>query len=341
MMSNKRHYTIPIFVPELACPHQCVFCNQREISGQHHIPRPQEIRQTIDDYLASMPQGNRWVEVGFFGGSFTGIPMAQQTAYLSIAHHYLKNGKIQGIRLSTRPDYIDSRVLDMLNSYGVSTIELGAQSTHDSVLRKSGRGHSRADIRNASEAIVAAGFRLGLQMMIGLPGDSYELSMQTAHDIADWGAHESRIYPCLVVKNTQLAQQYSAGRYQPLPLAQAVSWSKDIWLFLESRAVKVIRIGLHASEAFDSGEGLLAGPYHPSFKALVLTELWHDIISHALIQQAAPKNQLKTIYVPPQAMAVAVGQSATNKQRLQAAYGAIKIKPQAQLKDRECYVDIS
>ncbi len=334
-----KHYTIPIFVPELACPHQCSFCNQRKISGQAHIPNPEEAYQKIEDYLQSMPKDKeKWVEIGFFGGSFTGIPMAQQEAFLSIAKKYIENHDIQGIRLSTRPDYINQEVLDFLQYYKVSTIELGAQSTHNEVLEKSERGHSKADIKTAALAIKKAGFRLGLQMMIGLPLDSYKRSMQTARDIVAWGADESRIYPCLVVRHTQLAKEYLKGHYQPLSLDTAVAWSKNIWLYLESQGVNVIRIGLHPSEEFETTKGLLAGPYHHSFKALVMTEIWYDILSQKL-NEVEQHSTLKTVYVPPKAMAVAVGHHTRNKTRLRTTFGAVNIKPDPKLKNRECYVD--
>lgn len=333
-----KHYTIPIFVPELACPHRCAFCNQRHISGQRHIPHLQEAKSKIENYLQSIPQVDRRIEIGFFGGSFTGIAIEQQAAFLSLAQPYLQKGDIQGIRLSTRPDYIDKSILQFLKDYGVSTIELGAQSTHREVLRLSERGHSVADIKQASEAIKTAGFNLGLQMMLGLPGDSYERSMQTAKDIVAWGADESRIYPCLVVKNTQLAKDFMMGKYKPLSLSQAVEWSKDIWTYFQANGVIVIRIGLHPSEEFESKDSLLAGPYHHSFKALVMSAQWYDILDN-LLKNNNKNKSLKTIYVPHKAMSVAIGQNAINKNRLAATYGPIQIKPNPLLQNKECYVD--
>ncbi|MBO4806521.1 MAG: radical SAM protein, partial [Paludibacteraceae bacterium] len=166
-----KHSNIPIFIPELACPHQCIFCNQAKISGQLQIPQPQEVPQIIETHLATMNDG-REIEVAFFGGSFTGIPLDLQEQYLAQAHAYLQQGRIHGIRLSTRPDYINGRVIELLKRYGVTTIELGAQSTNDDVLLASGRGHKSEDIRKASDLILKNGFHLGLQMMIGLPHDT-------------------------------------------------------------------------------------------------------------------------------------------------------------------------
>ena len=176
---NPRHYTIPILIPQLACPFQCVFCNQEKITSRGHIPSISETRNTIEEYLSSFPKGKKHIEIGFFGGNFTGIPQDEQEIFLQIAHSYLENGKIQGIRLSTRPDYIDKKGLHLLQRFGVTTIELGAQSLDDEVLKQCERGHSAKDIEMASQMITAAGFRLGLQMMIGLPGDSLDKAIFT------------------------------------------------------------------------------------------------------------------------------------------------------------------
>ncbi len=276
-----KHSNIPIFIPELACPHQCVFCNQAKISGQMSVPTPEEIPAIIDTYLSTMNDG-REVEVAFFGGSFTGIPLDLQERYLAEAHRYLREGRICGIRLSTRPDYINDAVLDLLKRYGVTTVELGAQSTNDDVLLASGRGHKADAIRRASERILANGFHLGLQMMIGLPHDTYERSRQTVEDIILLGADNTRIYPTLVIKGTQLAKRYESGHYVPLDLPTALSWSKDFYLRFEAAGVNVLRVGLHASEELTPERSLLAGPYHRSFKELMMTEIWADILAEKL-----------------------------------------------------------
>ncbi|MEE3484162.1 MAG: radical SAM protein [Bacteroidales bacterium] len=276
-----KHSNIPIFIPELACPHQCIFCNQAKISGQQNIPQPQDIPDIIDTYLSTMNDG-REIEVAFFGGSFTGIPVTLQEQYLIQANHYLKEGKISGIRLSTRPDYINEQILELLKHYGVTTIELGAQSTNDDVLLASGRGHKSDAIKRASEAILSKGFHLGLQMMIGLPHDTYERSRQTVEDIISLGADNTRIYPTLVIKGTQLAKLYALGKYQPLDLDTAVSWAKDFYLRFESQNITILRVGLHASEELSYEKSLLAGPYHKSFMELMMTEIWADILQKKL-----------------------------------------------------------
>lgn len=195
-----KHYTIPIFIPELACPHQCVFCDQRKISGQQEIPNIDDINKKIKAYLKTIPEKRSRVEIGFFGGSFTGLPMDQQEMYLKAAAEFVKGRRVEGIRLSTRPDYINREILDLLKKNKVITIELGAQSMDPGVLAKSGRGHSVEDIEKASKMIIDDGFELGLQMMIGLPGDTLEKAKHTAKKIVELGARNTRIYPTLVIK---------------------------------------------------------------------------------------------------------------------------------------------
>lgn len=286
-----KHSNIPIFIPELACPHQCIFCNQAKISGQQEIPQPEEIPAIVEQYLSTMNDG-REVEIAFFGGSFTGIPMDLQERYLREAFPYVEQGRVRGIRLSTRPDYISGPVLDLLERYGVKTIELGAQSTNDDVLLASGRGHKREAIWRASEQIRRRGFHLGLQMMIGLPHDTYERSRQTVEDIISLGADNTRIYPTLVIKGTQLAKLYEMGRYAPLDMATAVSWAKDFYLRFEEAGLTVLRVGLHASEELTPEKSLLAGPYHRSFKELVMTEVWRDILRSGLSDYAGESVRL-------------------------------------------------
>lgn len=276
-----KHSNIPIFIPELACPHQCIFCNQAKISGQQVIPQPEDIPSIVDTYLNTMNDG-REVEIAFFGGSFTGIPLDLQERYLQKAYKYLQEGKICGIRLSTRPDYINPRVIDLLKRYGVTTIELGAQSTNDDVLMASGRGHKSDAIRQAADMIHSAGFHLGLQMMIGLPHDTYERSRQTVDDIISLGADNTRIYPTLVIKGTQLAKLFELGRYTPLDLDTAVAWAKDFYLRFESAGLTILRVGLHASEELTHEKSLLAGPYHKSFKELMMTKIWAEILNKEL-----------------------------------------------------------
>jgi len=331
-----KHYTIPIFIPELACPHQCVFCDQRKISGQQEIPSVDDIQKKIKTYLDTIPKKRDCVEIGFFGGSFTGIPYEQQKEYLETASAFVKINKVDSIRLSTRPDYIDETILALLKENYVETIELGAQSMDDIVLLKSGRGHSVKDVETASEMILNAGFKLGLQMMIGLPGDTREKALNTAHKIASLGADNTRIYPTLVIKGTQLEQLYLQGKYQAMELQEAVSWSKDLLLFFEEANVNVIRLGLHPSEELNSDHSLVAGPYHPSFKELVMTEIWEKhLFDHIEIK---PFKSI-IIYVAQDQLNFAIGHKKANTKLLEKHFVSVKIKPDLKLINRTFYVD--
>jgi len=276
-----KHNNIPIFIPELACPHRCVFCNQSKISASLSIPEPEGIGEIIEKYIQSTTEP-REREIAFFGGNFTGIPIELQKRYLQAAQTYILSGHVSGIRLSTRPDYINPTILKMLKKYHVLAIELGAQSTDDTVLRKSGRGHTARDIQEASKMILDTGFELGLQMMIGLPGDTAEKSMQTARDIVAFGAQTTRIYPTLVIQETQLSNWYHNQKYFPLSLDEAVLLSKNLYRYFEASQVRVIRVGLHPSEELSPEKSLIAGPFHKSFKELVMTDLWKDILSKKL-----------------------------------------------------------
>ena len=312
----KKHSNIPIFIPELACPHQCVFCNQQKISGTFSSPKPEEIVEIIEKYLATMSTEKR-VEIAFFGGSFTGISIDLQEQYLKIAHQYIQTKKVSGIRLSTRPDYIKQEILDLLKKYGVSTIELGAQSTNDDVLRKSGRGHNFESIKTASELILKNGFELGLQMMIGLPSDSLERTIQTANDIVNLGASSTRIYPTLVIKETALAKLYEKGNYSPLSLENAVLWTKEIVQRFEKNNVKILRVGLHPSEELSYEKSLVAGPYHIALNEMVMTEIWNDLLIKRLKDWKIRRFEDLKIFVNLQQLNYAIGYQQKNRKTLQ------------------------
>lgn len=312
-MKLMKHYNIPVFIPELACPFQCVFCNQQKITGKQMVPDDQEILQIIENHLATFKEKKRHVEIGFFGGSFTGIPAKEQAHYLDLVQPYLENGKVDGIRLSTRPDYIDEKILDLLKQKNVTTIELGAQSMADEVLKASGRGHTARQTEDAARLVSDYGFDLGLQMMIGLPGDTAEGSLYTARRIVELGASNTRIYPTLVIKDTALHHLYNKRKYQPLSLEEAIDRTKELILFFEKHNVQIIRIGLHPSEGLLSGDELVAGPFHPSFKELVMTEIWNDLLKPLLYGNTTKEIEIR---VPEKEFNYAIGYHSKNKKML-------------------------
>ncbi|NEW79977.1 MAG: radical SAM protein [Gelidibacter sp.] len=333
-MKSKKHCNIPIFIPQLACPHQCVFCNQEKISATFSVPKPNEIAAIIDDYLETIPN-NKEINIAFFGGSFTGIPRNEMIAYLEAAYEYVKDGKVQGIRLSTKPDYITDDILDILEKYGVTSIELGAQSTNNKVLLKSGRGHKFDAIEKAANLIRKRDFELGLQMMLGLPYDTLELAIQTAKDIVRLGADTTRIYPTVVVKGTVLEKMYERGDYKVFSLDEAILWSKEVLKIFNAASIKVLRVGLHPSEELELGKSLVAGPIHPSFKEMVLTALWGDILYEKL-----EKKGHSIVSVSSKQLNYAIGYKGKNRNDLKMKGFDINFVVDSFLKDFElnvCY----
>ncbi|WP_372767365.1 elongator complex protein 3 [Lutibacter sp.] len=333
-MKSKKHCNIPIFIPQLACPHQCVFCNQEKISATFSVPKPNEIAAIIDAYLETIPN-NKEINIAFFGGSFTGIPRNEMIAYLEAAYEYVKEGKVQGIRLSTKPDYITDDILDILEKYGVTSIELGAQSTNNKVLLKSGRGHKFDAIEKAANLIRKRDFELGLQMMLGLPYDTLELAIQTAKDIVRLGADTTRIYPTIVVKGTVLEKMYERGEYKVLSLDEAILWSKEVLKIFNAASIKVLRVGLHPSEELELGKSLVAGPIHPSFKEMVLTALWGDILYKKLVKKGQ-----SIVSVSSKQLNYAIGYKGKNRNDLKTKGFDINFVVDSFLKDFElnvCY----
>jgi histone acetyltransferase (RNA polymerase elongator complex component) len=316
----QKHYTIPVFVPELACPNRCVFCNQQKISGHILIPTEAEIRQQIDEYLESFT-ADAHVELGFFGGSFTGIAVDEQIMFLKIVQPYLEKGLIHGLRVSTRPDYISEQTLDLLKQHHVSTIELGAQSLDEDVLLLTKRGHTIADVENAASLIKAYGFSLGLQMMTGLPGDTLEKTLFTANRIVELGADNTRIYPTLVIKNTELEELYLSGQYTPLTIEEAVDRVKQVIPIFEAAGIVILRIGLHPSEGLLNGTDLLAGPFHPSFRELVESALWGDLFKPLYKLEGGINIE---ITIPTHQRTMAIGFQAANKKLLEQKFRKVK-----------------
>ncbi len=314
-----RHFTIPIFIPELACPNRCVFCNQQKISGKLTQPTVDEVHKIIQAHLKTLPKNDSHIDIGFFGGNFTGISAEVQERYLQSVQQYLQTNQIQEIKLSTRPDYIDNKKLDLLKKYRVSCIELGAQSLDHEVLQASGRGHSVEDVERASDLIQNHGFELGLQMMIGLPLDTFEKSVDTAKKIVSLGAKNTRIYPTLVITDALLADLYRNGNYEPLSLNQAIDWVVELLPIFETASVKVLRIGLHPSEGLLNGDNLLAGPFHPAFGQLVESKYWGKRFEKELLQlfkYQIFKNKTLTIQTATRQRTAAIGFRAENKKEL-------------------------
>ena len=275
-------YIIPIFVPHLGCPNDCVFCNQKSISGQKKNITKDEVKNIIDNYLKNIKDNENEKEIAFFGGSFTGIEEEKQEELLSIAYEYVKSGKVNSIRISTRPDYINKQILKRLKKYKVKTIELGVQSANDYVLEKAQRGHTFEDVKKASKLIRLYGFKLGHQMMVGLPESTEEDEINTAKALIKLKPKMVRIYPVLVIKGTKLEKDYEEGKYTPFTLARAIETCKKLVRMFADKKIDIIRVGLQNTDEItdpnDKNSEVVAGPYHPAFRQLVESEMWYDVI---------------------------------------------------------------
>ncbi|HNX60326.1 MAG TPA: radical SAM protein, partial [Spirochaetota bacterium] len=280
----KTHITIPFFIPHEGCINQCVFCNQGRISGRTSPVEPSAVRATVLKYIEGIPSGTI-VEAAFFGGSFTAIPADRQEALLNEAFACLREGLISNIRLSTRPDCIDTGVIERLSRYGVRTVELGAQSFDDEILIRSKRGHSRADIFRASDLLVRGGFELVLQLMIGLPGETPSTIRESAASAASLSPAGVRIYPTLVVAGTELAKLFESGEYIPLSMDKAIAYSAELISFFELKGIRVLRTGIHPMEHAE--ESVIAGPYHPAFGFLARSRVRRNELEKILPRSAS------------------------------------------------------
>ena len=266
---SKNYYIIPVFISHQGCPHQCVFCNQDRIAGVYDEVTAEDVRERIDSYLDTMNTKNSTIEVSFFGGTFTAIPVIKQKELLAVAREYKNKGLIHKIRLSTRPDAINGYILSYLKEFKVDIIELGVQSLDDNVLRLAGRGHSAYDVENASRLIKAEGFTLGHQIMPGLPGDTKEIDLATIKKSIEMKPDIARIDPALVIKDTPMETMYNRGEYEPYSLDMAVEVSREMLKLYNAAKVKVIRIGLQPTDTIAEGKDVVAGPFHPAFRELV------------------------------------------------------------------------
>lgn len=275
-----RHSNISIFVPHLGCPNACSFCNQHTISGEKTAPDASEVRRLLSESYDRIKDKQN-TQIAFFGGSFTAIDEDYMLSLLKTAFEFVGKNGFSGIRISTRPDFIDSQILDTLKRYGVTSIEIGAQSMCDEVLCANNRGHTEKDVENASRLIREYGFELGLQMMTGLYKSDSEKDMLTAQKIILLKPDTVRIYPVCVLKNTYLARLYNEGKYALSPFDDMVSLCADLLLMFESAGIKVIKCGLHASDGVE-GE-LVAGYYHPAFRELCEGRIYRNAMDKIIL----------------------------------------------------------
>lgn len=306
-----RKYNVPIFVSHCGCPHDCAFCNQKKITGRKTDISPKEAEKNIAEYLENIPDDELCsIEIAFFGGSFTGIEKERQIEFLKAANKFFP--KVSGIRVSTRPDYISNEILEMLKSYNVTSIELGVQSTNDKVLEMNRRGHTFEDVKNAVSLIRNFNFELGLQMMVGMYGSDEKKDLQTAKDIISLKPDTTRIYPTVTLKETALEILYEKGEYKPYSIERAAEISAKIIELFRENNVKVLRIGLHASEELGGG-AVVAGPYHPAFGEIAESIIYRHKIENDIISKGI-KNSVYTVKCGKSEVSKIMGHKKSNKE---------------------------
>ncbi|MBO4693229.1 MAG: radical SAM protein [Clostridia bacterium] len=324
------HSNISVFVPHVGCPNMCSFCDQRHITGVKVAPATQDVKNAVNTALSSKNYDPKTTEIAFFGGSFTAINRNYMFSLLDVAYSFVKNGVVSGIRVSTRPDAISDEILNALKSYGVTSIELGAQSMDNEVLKANNRGHTAEDVEKASELIKEYGFSLGLQMMTGLYGDNDEKTLNTAEKIIRLKPETVRIYPTIVLKDTTLAALYADGYYKPQTVDEAVSICTKLLKMFFTAGIKVIRLGLHSIDT----DAYVGGPWHPAFSELCFSEIFLEKALGVLGEKGEYR-----LFVSPENLSKMIGQNKENIKRLKDMGYVCRVMPDSSLKSDEIYAE--
>ena len=327
---SAKHSNISIFVPHIGCPNKCSFCNQRYITGVCKAPRAQDVIDAVTTAVNSQNYDAKTTEIAFFGGSFTAINRNYMTSLLEIASNFVKEGKVSGIRISTRPDAIDDEILYLLKEHNVTAIELGAQSLNDRVLRLNNRGHKAEDVSNAAKLIKEHGFELGLQIMTGLYADSDSSAVRTAEKVIQIKPDTVRIYPTIVLKNTDLAALYLDDKYKPQTLDSAVNLAAKLYKMFCDAGIKVIRLGLHSIEE----TAFIAGPWHPAFSELCQSQ----IMLNDVLKKLTTKGKY-IIYVGKSDVSKMIGQKKSNINFLADRGYYCKVKVKSELSNLETEIE--
>ena len=312
---------IPVFVAHKGCPNSCVFCNQIKISGAKDEINEENLRKLLSEAVEKV--GNSRTQIAFFGGSFTGIDKEIMERYLSIANEYVRKYALDGIRLSTRPDYIDGGILNILRSYGVKTIELGVQSMDDRVLLINERNMTSDIIRKSCNLIKEYGFELGVQLMTSMYGSDYETDIYSAREAVKLNPDFVRVYPTVVISGTKLFELWQTGKYKTRTLDETVEICAEILGIFEDNGIEVIRMGLMTNEDINCEK--VIGAYHPAFGELVFAKRYYDIISKKL-KSKETANKILTIFCPNTLTSKIAGHKKSNIERLKSEYGFKDIK---------------
>jgi histone acetyltransferase (RNA polymerase elongator complex component) len=280
--NSHKPFIIPIFLPHAGCPQRCVFCDQSSITGVRSTQSQKNVCNQIEAFLRFKSARRNRIQIAFFGGNFLGMPADEIKRLMAVAAEYVRTGRVNSIRFSTRPDTIDHQRLDLIKNFPVATIELGVQSMDERVLSTTKRGHSALETEKAIGRLKELSYEIGVQLMVGLPGDTPERSIASAQRIARLKPDFIRIYPTVVLAGSPLAAWYRKGDYVPLSIEKAVSHTKKLYLLFKNENIPVIRMGLQATVDLENGSTILAGPYHPAFGHQVYAEVFLDMAVAAL-----------------------------------------------------------
>lgn len=326
MNRHSKRGIVPIFIPHKGCPHACVFCNQHQITGS---------ASALPDQIETLVEGIKdnfdIVEVAFYGGSFTALPLDEQSAYLEVAKALKVEGKINRIRLSTRPDALNDSILAFLKDYWVDCIEIGVQSTSECVLEASNRGCTTKEAKEACERVKAYGFQLGVQLMVGLPGDTSTLDEETAKTVIAWRPNFVRIYPTVILPQTDLEVQFRSGAYKALTLDDAISRCALMARLFYEAQIPVIRIGLQ-----EAGDEMVAGPFHPAFRDFVDTRVIVDWITEQFLENSIrplDSTQVLRLICPKRWISVLMGQKKVGLERLKLLTTKVVVEASETLND--------
>jgi histone acetyltransferase (RNA polymerase elongator complex component) len=327
-MDDKR-FIIPIFISHFGCPHRCVFCDQRRIARPAStLPTAKEIGEEIERYLrlgARKRKQCRTIQLAFYGGTFTALPLPIQRDLLCSATPFLEKGRIHSLRLSTRPDSISPECLEVLTAHKVATVELGVQSMDDEVLKISQRGYGRREVIKAVGDLLRENFEVGVQLMVGLAGDSAQRFAATVEAVIELRPHFVRLYPTLVIKGTALEQWFRQGRYHPLSLEEAIVYTKEALQRFRQARIPVIRVGLQPTPSLETPGTIIAGPYHPAFRQLVESSLLYEEAASLLAGSGIRGGDSPAFRISPHDISTFYGQGRDNMKRLRETFGLKEI----------------
>jgi histone acetyltransferase (RNA polymerase elongator complex component) len=334
MAYSDKPLIIPIFLPHAGCPHRCVFCDQSSITGVHSTQSQKEVCNQIEAFLRFKTARRNRIQIAFFGGNFLGMSADEIKRLMAMAAEYVRAGRVNSIRFSTRPDTIDQQRLNLIKNFPVATIELGVQSMDERVLSTAKRGHSALETEKAIGRLKELNYEIGVQLMVGLPEDTPERSIASAQRIARLKPDFIRIYPTLVLAGSPLAAWYRKGDYVPLSMEKAVSHTKKLYLLFKNENIPVIRMGLQATVDLENGSTILAGPYHPAFGHLVYSEVFLDMAITEL-ESSNSTGQSITLHVHPRSVSKMSGLKNRNIETLRENFNlqSVEIVPDDSLKE--------